>query len=237
MTCIYVLESTIAINPLLSSDLGWDPVKDLQPVALLAYVTFALMVNPSSPIHSAQELIAYAKQRPGTLNFGSPGTGTPHRLLMELFKQEAGVKITHIPYSGTSGALNALVAGQVETAFFPVYLVLKLAGAGKLRMIGSVGEKRTPWTPDLPTLAEQGVPGINLESWIGLFSPVGTPQNVVSTLSSEFLRLAKTPELQDRLYQQGIIAQPGGPEDLARMLKSDMDGYRKIITQANIRKD
>ena len=229
--------STIAINPLLSRDLGWDPVKYLQPVALLAYVTFALLVHPSLPIHSVQELIAFTRQRPGVLNFGSPGTSTPHHLAMEQFKQVTGIKITHIPYTGTSGALNDLVGGRVETAFFPVYLVVKLAAAGKLRMIGSAGDKRTPWTPDLPSFAEQGVPGIDVESWIGVFAPIGTPLEVVSRLSNEFLALVKTPELRDQLFQQGIITQPGGPEDLARMLKSDIDRYRKIIAQANIQRD
>jgi tripartite-type tricarboxylate transporter receptor subunit TctC len=232
---ILVTASTLAVTPLLTRDLGWDPVKDLQPVALLSYITYVLLVHPSQPVHSVAELVALARKDPGKLNFSSPGTGTPHHLIMELFKQATRANITHIPYKGTASALTDLVGGRVETAFFPVHTTAELVKAGKLRMIGSLGEKRTPWTPELPTLTEQGVLGIDVEAWISVFAPIGTPPAVLATLTAEFLALMTTPELRDQLFQQGIVAKTGGPEDLSRLLKSDLERYRKVIAEGNIK--
>ena len=231
---VMVTASTLAVTPLFSKNLGWDPQKDLQPVALLSYITYVLLVNPAVPVHNVKELIALAKQKPGSLNFSSPGTGTPHQLAMELFKQTVGIDITHVPYKGTAGAITDLVGGRVETAFFPVHTVSELAKAGKLRMIASVGSKRTPWTPNLPSLAEEGVPGIDVDAWIGVYLPIGTPAAITQRLTAEFLALINQPELREQLFQQGIVASPGGPDDLTRLLKSDMERYRKVIDQAKI---
>jgi len=227
--------STLAVTPLVTPDLGWDPVRDLQPVALLSYITYVLLVHPSVPARTLQELIALAKQSPGTLNYGSPGTGTPHQLAMELLKQTAGIEITHVPYKGTAPALTDLIAGRVQTAFFPVHNTAQYARAGKLRMIGSVGARRTPWTPDLPTLAEQGMPGIDVDAWIGVFAPSGTPIDVVARISAELIALIGQPDIRENLFQQGIVASPGGPEDLARVLKADLERYRRVIATSRVR--
>jgi tripartite-type tricarboxylate transporter receptor subunit TctC len=234
---ILVTASTLSVTPLMTKDLGWDPVKDLQPVAILSSITYVLLVHPSQPIASVKELVAAAKQRPGELNFSSPGSGTPHHLIMEIFKQVTGTNITHIPYKGTASALTDLVGGRVETAFFPVHTANELAKAGKLRMIGSLGEQRTPWTPELPTLAEQGVAGIDVDVWVGVFAPLGTPGALVSILGNEFIALMNAPEMRELLFQQGITARTGGPDELARVLKSDLERYRKVIEQAGIRSD
>ncbi|HYU68848.1 MAG TPA: tripartite tricarboxylate transporter substrate binding protein [Burkholderiales bacterium] len=234
---ILVTASTLAVTPFMTKDLGWNPVNDLQPVALLSYITFVLLVHPSQPVHSVKDLVALAKQNPGKLNFSSPGTGTPHHLIMEMFKQATGTDITHIPYKGTASALTDLVGGRVETAFFPLHAVIELSKAGKLRMIGSFGDQRTPWTPDLPTLPEQGVKGIDVDTWVGVFAPAGTPREIVNALSTEFIALMNTPEHRDALFRQGIVARSGGPEELARTLKADMERYREVIEQANIKAD
>jgi tripartite-type tricarboxylate transporter receptor subunit TctC len=231
---ILVTASTLAVSPFLSKGVDWDPVKDLQPVAILSAITYVLLVHPSQPVTSVKELVALAKQRPGQLNYSSPGTGTPHHLVMEMFKLATGADITHIPYKGTAPALTDLVGGRVETAFFPVHTANELAKGGKLRMIGSLGEKRTPWTPDLPTLAEQGVTGIDVDVWVGVFAPVGTPREIVSTLTNEFITLMNAPENRDILFSQGIIARTGGPDELARTLKADIERYRKVIAEAKI---
>jgi tripartite-type tricarboxylate transporter receptor subunit TctC len=230
---ILVTASTLAVSPFLSKGVDWDPVKDLQPVAILSAITYVLLVHPSQPVTSVKELVALAKQRPGELNYSSPGTGTPHHLVMEMFKLATGVNITHIPYKGTAPALTDLVGGRVETAFFPVHTANELARGGKLRMIGSLSDKRTPWTPELATLAEQGVSGIDVDVWVGVFAPVGTPREIVSTLST----LMNAPENRDILFSQGIIARTGGPEELARKLRDDMERFRKVITEANIKPD
>lgn len=231
---VMITASTLAISPLLSKNLGWDPVKDLQPVALLSYITYVLLVNPAVPAHNVKELIALVRQKPGVLNYSSPGTGTPHQLAMELFKQTVGINITHVPYKGTAGAITDLVGGRVETAFFPVHAVAELVKAGKLRMIGSVGSKRTPWTPELPSFAEQGVPGIDVDAWIGVYLPAGTPAAINARLTTEFLALMARPEIREQLFSQGIVANPGGPDDLTRLLKSDTERYRKVVEQAKI---
>jgi len=234
---ILVTASTLAVTPLMTKDLGWDPVKDLQPVAMLSAITYVLLVHPSQPITSVKELVAAAKQRPGQLNFSSPGSGTPHHLIMEIFKQATGANITHIPYKGTASALTDLVGGRVETAFFPVHTANELAKAGKLRMIGSLGDQRTPWTPDLPTLGEQGVSGIDVDVWVGVFVPVGTPSAIVNTLSTEFIALQNAPDIRDVLFSQGIAARTGGPDALAQQLKGDLERYRKTIDAAGIKPD
>jgi tripartite-type tricarboxylate transporter receptor subunit TctC len=234
---ILVTASTLAVSPFLSKGVDWDPVKDLQPVAILSVITYVLLVHPSQPFTSVKELVAAAKQNPGKLNYSSPGTGTPHHLIMEMFKLATGANITHIPYKGTASALTDLVGGRVETAFFPVHTANELAKGGKLRMIGSLGEKRTPWTPDLPTLLEQGVSGIDIDVWVGVFAPVGTPRDIVATLSSEFITLMNAPENRDILFSQGIVARTGGPDELTRTLKADIERYRKVIAEAKIQSE
>jgi tripartite-type tricarboxylate transporter receptor subunit TctC len=234
---ILVTASTLAVSPFLSKGVDWDPIRDLQPVALLSAITYVLLVHPSQPVNSVKELVALAQQRPGQLNYSSPGTGTPHHLIMEMFKLATGVNITHIPYKGTAPALTDLVGGRVETAFFPVHTAYELAKGGKLRMIGSLGERRTPWTPELPTLPEQGVNGIDVDVWVGVFAPVGTPRDIVTTLSNEFIALMNAPENRDMLFSQGIVARTGGPEVLTRTLKADMERFRKVIAEANIKSD
>jgi tripartite-type tricarboxylate transporter receptor subunit TctC len=156
---------------------------------------------------------------------------------MELFKQVTGTNITHIPYKGTASALTDLVGGRVETAFFPVHTANELAKAGKLRMIGSLGESRTPWTPELPTLSEQGVSGIDVDAWIGVFAPLGTPAPIVSQLSGDFLALMNLAEVRELLFQQGITPRTGGPDALARVLRSDLERYRKTIEAAGLKAD
>lgn len=231
---ILLTASTLSVSPVLFKDLGWDPVKDLQPVARMASITYVLLVHPSVQATSVRELVALAKQKPGALNFGSPGTGTPHQLIMEQFKLAAGINITHIPYKGTAQAMTDLMGGRVETAFFPVHTSAQLAKAGKLRMIASVGDKRTPWTPELPTLNEQGVSGVDADVWIGMFAPRGTPAAIYNRLSQEVLTLLNLPETRETLFQQGIVVNASGPDDLAVLLKNDIERYRRIVSQAKI---
>ena len=139
---------THSINPHVYKSLPYDALKGFEPISLVGVVNFLLIARPNLEQSDLQALVAAAKQNPGKLNFSSPSTGTPHQLAMELFKQTVGIDITHVPYKGTAGAITDLVGGRVETAFFPVHTVSELARAGKLRMIASVGSKRTPWTPN-----------------------------------------------------------------------------------------
>ena len=234
---IMVAPSTMAITPLMSKDLGWDPVKDLQPIARLAFLTLAMVAHSSVPAGSVSDFVALAKQKPGAMNYASPGSGTPHQLAMELLKLSTGIEITHIPYKGSAGAVTDLLGGRVQAAFFPVHAVLPHVKSGKLKFLGTLGEKRTPWSPEVPTLPEQGVSGVEVDSWIGMFAPRGTPMPIVERLSREVLAMIATQEIRDAVFEQGIIINPGAPEELQKMLIADLERFKKVITQAKLTLD
>ncbi len=230
---ILIAPSTIAIAPALSKDLGWDP-KDLQPIARLAFLTLSMVVPATVPANSPSEVVALSKKKSGTFNYATPGNGTPHHLVAELFKQVTGADLTHVPYKGSAGAVTDILAGRVEVAFFPVHAVLPHVKAGKLRMLATISDKRTPWTPDVPTMVESGVTGIDVDSWIGMFVPQGTPPAVANRLTQEVALLLEQADIRDALYPQGIIPNPGSADTMGKLLRDDLDRYRKIVTAARI---
>ncbi|MFM9883496.1 MAG: Bug family tripartite tricarboxylate transporter substrate binding protein [Burkholderiales bacterium] len=230
---ILIAPSTIAIAPALAKDLGWDP-KDLQPIARLAFLTLSMIVPAAVPANTPNEVVALSKQRPGTMNYASPGNGTPHHLVAELFKQVTGADLTHVPYKGSAGAVTDLLAGRVEVAFFPVHAVLPHVKAGKLRMLATISDKRTPWTPDVPTLTELGVAGVDVDSWIGMFVPLGTPAGIANRLTQEVVTLLEQADVREALYPQGIITHSGSADVMGKLLREDLERYRKIVTTARI---
>lgn len=230
---ILIAPSTIAITPALSKDLGWDP-KDLQPIARLAFLTLSMIVPTAVQATSPIEVVALSKQKPGTFNYASPGNGTPHHLVAELFKQVTGADLTHVPYKGSAGAVTDILAGRVEVAFFPVHAVLPHVKAGKLRMLATISDKRTPWTPDVPTMIESGVTGIDVDSWIGMFVPLGTPAAIANRLTQEVALLLEQTDVRDALYPQGIIPNPGSADTMGKLLRDDLERYRKIVSTARI---
>ncbi|MFN0302394.1 MAG: Bug family tripartite tricarboxylate transporter substrate binding protein [Burkholderiales bacterium] len=230
---ILIAPSTIAIAPALSKDLGWDP-KDLQPIARLAFLTLSMIVPATVAANTPNEVVALSKQRPGTMNYASPGNGTPHHLVAELFKQVTGADLTHVPYKGSAGAVTDILAGRVEVAFFPVHAVLPHVKAGKLRMLATISDKRTPWTPDVPTLREQGINGVDVDSWIGMFVPLGTPPAIANRLTQEVIALIEQTDVRDALFPQGIVTHPGSAEAMGTLLRDDLERYRKIVTAARI---
>ncbi len=230
---ILIAPSTIAIAPALSKDLGWDP-KDLQPIARLAFLTLSMVVPTAVPANTPSEVVALSKQRPGTMNYASPGNGTPHHLVAELFKQVTGADFTHVPYKGSAGAVTDLLAGRVEVGFFPVHAVLPHVKAGKLRMLATISDKRTPWTTDVPTLTEQGVTGVDVDSWIGMFVPLGTPAVIANRLTQEVMTLLEQTDVREALYPQGIITHFGSADAMGKLLREDLERYRKIVTTARI---
>ncbi len=230
---ILIAPSTVAIAPALSKDLGWDP-KDLQPIARLAFLTLSMVVPAAVPAHSPSEVVALSRQKPATFNYASPGNGTPHHLVAELFKQVTGADLTHVPYKGSASAVTDILAGRVEVAFFPVHAVLPHVKAGKLRMLATISDKRTPWTPEVPTMVESGVSGIDVDSWIGMFVPQGTPPGIANRLTQEVALLLEQADVRDALYPQGIITNPGGADTMGRLLRDDLERYRKIVRTARI---
>jgi tripartite-type tricarboxylate transporter receptor subunit TctC len=193
---------------------------------------------PSTGFHSAGDLVAAAKARPGRLNYASPGVGTPHHMSMELFKQTAGVFLTHIPYRGTSQAVTDLLGGQVDAMFLPIHVALPHVQGGKLDMLAAGSLQRTPVSPDVPSLAEAtGVKNIDVDIWYGAYAPAGTPAEVVTKLNAEFNRLLQQPDVRETLAKQGLAPTGGPPEKLAQMTREDLDRWAKVVQAAKIEAD
>jgi len=228
---------THAINPSLYSRMPYDAVKDFSPVILVAGVPNVLEVNPSLPVKSVQELIAYAKTNPGKLNFASSGSGTSIHLSGELFKTMTGVQMTHVPYKGSAPALTDLVGGQVQLMFDNLPSSIAFIKAGKLRALAVTTLTRSSALPDVPTIAESGVPGFDASSWFGVLAPAGTPHEVVAKLNAEIAKWLATPEAKEKLASQGAIAFGGSPEDFARHIATESTKWAKVVKESGAKVD
>jgi tripartite-type tricarboxylate transporter receptor subunit TctC len=220
---------THAINPSLYKNMPYDHVKDFVPVILVAGVPNVLVVNPSLPVHSVPELIAYAKANPGKLNFASSGNGTSIHLSGELFKAMTGVEMTHVPYKGSAPALTDLIGGQVQLMFDNLPSSLPFIKAGKLRALAVTSGARAAALPDLPTLAESGLPGFEASSWFGVLAPAGTPRDIVAKLNGAIAGWLASPEAKEKLLAQGAIAAGGTPEDFARHIGAETSKWAKVV--------
>jgi tripartite-type tricarboxylate transporter receptor subunit TctC len=229
--------STIVQNAALSRSVPYDPVRGFTPIGLVAIGNMALVVHSSVPAKSVAEFVALAKAQPGRLNYASPGSGTPHHLAMELFKLNFGVDVTHVPYKGTAGAVTDLLGGQVQAMFLPVHVALPQARSGKLRILAAGGSRRSPVTPDLPSLAEEGVRDIDVDIWYALFAPAGLPREMVSLLNAEIVAILAQSEVRDNLQKQGLDPVTGTPEELARLVETDLERWTRVVRAARISVD
>jgi tripartite-type tricarboxylate transporter receptor subunit TctC len=229
--------STHVTNPALQGSVPYDPVKGFTPIGPTAVGSLALVVQPSLPAHSVQELVALAKAQPGKLNYASPGSGTPHHLAMELFKQHFGVDIVHVPYKGTAGAVTDLLSGQVQMMFLPVHVALPQVQSGKLRMLTAGGARRSPVTPEVKSLAEEGLTDIDVDIWYALLGPPGMAKDQVAQLNREVNALLNDAEVRDTLTKQGLNPTPGTPDDLSRMIETDLERWTRLIRAAKIKAD
>jgi tripartite-type tricarboxylate transporter receptor subunit TctC len=229
--------STHVTNAALQASVPYDPAKSFTPIGPTAIGNLALVVHPSVPARTVQELVALAKAEPGKLNYASPGSGTPHHLAMELFKLHFSVDLTHVPYKGTAGAVTDLLGGQVQVMFLPVHVALGHAQAGKLRMLAAGGANRSPVTPDVPSLADVGVTDIDVDIWYAMLAPAGLPKEQVALLNAEMNAILADPEVRETLLKQGLNPTPGRPEDLARLIDRDLDRWTKIVRTARIKAD
>jgi tripartite-type tricarboxylate transporter receptor subunit TctC len=220
---------THAINPSLYKNMPYDHVKDFAPVILVAGVPNVLVVNLSLPVHSVPELIAYAKANPGKLNFASSGNGTSIHLSGELFKAMTGVEMTHVPYKGSAPALTDLIGGQVQLMFDNLPSSLPFIKAGKLRALAVTSGARAAALPDLPTLAESGLPGFEASSWFGVLAPAGTPRDIVAKLNGAIAGWLASPEAKEKLLAQGAIAAGGAPDDFARHIGAETSKWAKVV--------
>ena len=226
--------TSFPINPHLYSKLPFDTVKDFAPVVLASSAPLLLVVNASVPAKSVSELIALAKAKPGQLNYANSGNGTTAHLAGELLKKMAGVNLVSIPYKGGGPAVLDLIAGRVQIYFSTVPAALTHVQAGKLRGIAVTTTKRVNLIPDVPTVAESGLPGFEVVGWFGIFAPAATPRSVVAKLNKELNSILRTPETQQRFASQGLIPGGGTPEELGKFLRSEIDKWGALIKDAGI---
>lgn len=228
--------SAFAINAGLYKKLPFDSLRDFVPVApVVAPGVFVIVVNPSLPVHNVKELIDYARAHPETVSYGSGGIGNGLHLAGEMFAQMAGVKLLHVPYKGAAPIVNDLVGGQLQMMFNSPLAVQSFVKDGKLHQIAQTGLKRSPALPDLPTVAESGVPGFEVTSWFGLYAPAGTPADLVNRLNAETVRAMNQPEVIDRLAALGTGPLPAmSPAQFAAFTRGEIDRYARVTKAAGL---
>jgi len=236
-TIIMGAAATHSINNTLYPKLSWDAVRDFAPISLVAVVPNILVVGNSLPVKSVNELIAYAKANPGKLNYGSPGNGSTAHLSMELFKSMTGVNLNHIPYKGSAGVLADVMAGQISLTMDNIPVYLPQVKAGKIRALGVSSARRTPAAPEIPTVSEAGVPGLEAVTWFGLLAPAATPKPIVETLSVETARILKLPDVNKRISELGAEPVGSTPQQYAAFIRSEIVKWRKVIQDAGVRLD
>ena len=230
--------NTMVMVPNLRKNTPYDPIKDFAPVAPVAVGTMALVVPSALNVKTVAEFVALAKKDPGKINYGSPGNGTPHHLAMELFKQRAGIDLTHIPYKGSDGMMTGILGGQVGAIFMPVHQALANTQAGRLVMLSASGGKRSSATPNVPSLSEAaGIRDIDVDIWYGMYLPAAAPKDVIAKLSAEINAILKLPEVVETLARQGLQPTGGTPEELAQLTAGDLERWGKVIREAKIAAD
>jgi tripartite-type tricarboxylate transporter receptor subunit TctC len=244
-TLLMCTVSSHAINPGLYSKLPYDHIKDFAPVILVARVPNVLEVNPGVPVYTVADLIKLAKEKPGEINFASSGSGTSIHLSGELFKTMTGVNMVHVPYKGSAPAITDLIGGQVQVMFDNLPSSLQQIKAGKLRAIAVTSAQRSPALPDLPTIAESGLPGFEATSWFGVLAPAGTPPAIINRLNAEINKWLQSPDGKEKLLAQGALIEPrgesvtagGSPEQFAAFIRSETDKWAKVIKASGARVD
>ena len=225
------------INPALGGKLPYDPERDFAPISLLVINPQILVVHPSLPVHSVKGLIALAKSRPGQINYASVGNASPQHLGMEMLKSMTGINMVHVPYKGTAPAVTDILAGNVSLMFNSMPSVLPQANAGKLRGIAVGSAKRSPAAPEIPTVAEAGLPGFEYVTWYGLYTPTGTPRELVGRLHAQIVKILADPELSRRFSSQGAEPASTTPEQLAQYRRAEFERWRKLIAELKLKVD
>ncbi|MDM0120733.1 Bug family tripartite tricarboxylate transporter substrate binding protein [Variovorax arabinosiphilus] len=228
---------THAINQALYKKMPFDPIKDFAPLSRVAMVPNLLVANPSQPYKNVKELIAYAKANPGKVNFGSSGAGSSIHLSGELFKQMAGVDMQHVPYRGSAPAVSDLLGGQISIMFDNMPSAIPHVKGGKLRPLAVTTAKRSPALPDVPTIAESGVPGYEATSWFGLLAPAGTPAPVIAKLNASILKALANPEVKKKLAEQGAEAAGEKPEQFAAFIAAETAKWGKVVKESGATAD
>jgi tripartite-type tricarboxylate transporter receptor subunit TctC len=224
----------LTVNPTLFKSLPFDTARDFTPVILLANVPNVLVVHPSVPVKTFQELVAYAKANPGKLNFASPGDGSGAHLAGELLKLDAGVDIVHVPYKGLAPAVNDLLGGQVQMMFAGVSTVIQQVKAGKLRALAVAGPHRLEALPGVPTVAESGYPGFDVTSWYGIVAKTGTPPAIIRKVSEDMAQALKEPDVVKKLAELGLEPVGDTPQQFGALIQSESRKWGDIVKRANV---
>jgi tripartite-type tricarboxylate transporter receptor subunit TctC len=236
-TLLYSSSSGLVIAPILQKSAGYDPLKSFDPVALVAATANILVVHPSVPVKSVAELVAYAKQQPGKVNFSSGGIGTLPHLIGEYFKSRAAIDVIHVPYRGGGPSIQDVVAGHIQYTFEGISVLLPLIQAGQLRALAVTSQKRSPLLPELPTMIESGFPDFATSAWTGLLAPAGTPPEVTAKLNGAVNGALQSAEMKAALERLAGDAIGGPPQELTRIIESDIGKWSPIVKALNLQVD
>ncbi len=234
---LLVMSNTHTTNESLQPNKPFALMRDFVPVTPINYSDLVMVVHPSVPAKTLKEFIALAKAKPGGLNYASSGTGTPYHMAGELFKSMSGTNIQHVPYRGSSGARNDVLGGQVHMMFDAITTMAPNVQAGQVRALGTSGTKRSSVLPDVPTVAEAGVPGYESTIWIGIMAPKGTPQPVVDKLNAEIRKVIARADLRDAWARQGAVPMSMTPAEFGAYLEKDIEKWAGVVKSANIKPD
>lgn len=224
----------LAVNATLQKNLPYDTLRDFAPISQVAMTPYLLVVHPSMPVKNVQQLIALAKKRPGELNYASAGTGTGAHLSGELLRASASIDIVHVPYKGAEPATADLLGGRITMTFINILQTMPLVRQGKLRALGVTTAKRSAIAPDIPTIAESGVPGYELDGWFGVLAPANTPQALIFILHAAIVKGLRSKETRDRFLALGVEPVGSSPEEFARFIKNEVDKWGDIVRRAGI---
>ena len=232
---LLLIASTHAINPSVYRKLPYDPIRDFAAVAQLGYTPNIVVVHPSLPVTSVAQLIALARKRPGELTFGSAGVGQTTHLAGELFKSMANINVVHVPYKGSGAAEIDLAGGHVHYIVDSMPAAMPNVRSGKARALATSGSKRSASLPEVPTVAESGLPGYEFTTWLGILAPAGTPHTVIAKLNGEIVRVMALPDVREVLFGQGAESRTSSPDEFTKFIKSQIDLFAKIVAQAGIK--
>jgi tripartite-type tricarboxylate transporter receptor subunit TctC len=234
---LLMTEASHVISAAVGAKLPYDPIRDFQPIALIAVIPFGLTVNSSMPVHTLKEFIAYAKASPRPLTYGTAGVGAPHHFAVELLRAETGINVTHVPYKGSAGIIPALLSGEIDFTIAAVNSLLPHFKSGKLRPIAMAGSARTAALPDVPTIAEAGpFPGYAMDVWLGVMAPAGTPRPIVDRLNAEINRIVRDPQIvKERMSTVGLEPLGSTPERMLEVMTTELAKYQRVAKDANIK--
>ncbi|SNT23831.1 Tripartite-type tricarboxylate transporter, receptor component TctC [Noviherbaspirillum humi] len=232
---LLVTATTFITNSALNKNLRFDPVKNFVPVSLLATANMGFVVRHDFPAKTIKELVASTKAKPGSVTYASSGVGTPQHLAMELFKLNTGADLVHVPFKASANATNDLAGGHVDAMIAPVHTLTPFLQSGRMRMLAVMSENRSPVFKNIPTMAEEGLPNLEVDVWYGMLAPAGTPPAIINKLNSEIDGFLATADIKETLSHQGLVTAGGPPERFAKLIRMELERWPRVVAQAGIK--